>query len=108
MTESTSAELAPEVRVRVRTGSPLSEVFLIDHSFALVSRSVGDLETTVAPGVYKVKATLADALTSPTGEEPAVEYAAESHCAHARRHRAQLRPRASQDHADDHHAGGRV
>jgi hypothetical protein len=42
-------------------GSPLAEVFLIDDDFALVQRSVGDLECDVPPGVYKVKAKLADA-----------------------------------------------
>ena len=63
MTASTSAEPAPEVRITVRAGSPLAEVFLIDHRFALVRRSIGDLETTVAPGVYKIKAKLADAET---------------------------------------------
>ena len=63
MAASTSTEPAPEVRIIVRAGSPLAEVFLIDHHFALVRRSIGDLETTVAPGVYKIKAKLADAQT---------------------------------------------
>ncbi len=63
MSTSTSAEAATEVRITVRTGSPLAEVFVIDHRFALVRRSVGDLEAVVAPGVYKVKAKLADAQT---------------------------------------------
>ncbi|HYP43569.1 MAG TPA: hypothetical protein VEQ66_00035 [Propionibacteriaceae bacterium] len=62
MAPSTSPELRT-VRVVVRTGSPLAEVFLIDHAFALVRRSVGDLDTTVDPGVYKAKAKLADAET---------------------------------------------
>jgi hypothetical protein len=49
-----------EVGLTVRAGSPLAEVFLIDHEFALQKRSVGDLETSVPPGVYKVKATLGE------------------------------------------------
>lgn len=60
MAPSTSPDGAG-VRVRIRTGSPLAEVFLIDHAFALVQRSIGDLEATVRPGVYKAKAKLADA-----------------------------------------------
>ena len=63
MSGSMSAEPASEVRITVRTGSPLAEVFMIDHRFALVHRSVGDLEAVVTPGVYKVKAKLADAQT---------------------------------------------
>ena len=61
MTVSMSAEPASGVRITVRTGSPLAEVFMIDHRFALVHRSIGDLEAVVTPGVYKVKAKLADA-----------------------------------------------
>jgi hypothetical protein len=49
------------VRVHVEAGSPLAELFLIDHDLALVARSVGDLELDVAPGVYKVKAKLGEA-----------------------------------------------
>lgn len=60
MDRSTSSE-APGVRVTVHAGSPLAEVFLIDHEFALVRRSIGDLDARVKPGVYKVKARLADA-----------------------------------------------
>jgi hypothetical protein len=50
------------VRVRVTTGRDLAEVFLVDHEFALVARGVGNLDATVAPGVYKIKAQLGDAL----------------------------------------------
>jgi hypothetical protein len=50
-----------EVRLKVRAGSPLAEVFLIDDAFALVDRSVGDLDVEVPPGVYKVKSKLGDA-----------------------------------------------
>lgn len=50
------------VRVRVTTGRDLAEVFLVDHEFALAARGVGNLDATVAPGVYKVKAQLGDAL----------------------------------------------
>jgi hypothetical protein len=50
-----------ELHLKVTAGSPLAEVFLIDDDFVLVERSVGDLECDVPPGVYKVKAKLADA-----------------------------------------------
>jgi hypothetical protein len=50
-----------ELHLTVTAGSPLAEVFLIDDDFALVKRSVGDLECEVPPGVYKVKAKLGDA-----------------------------------------------
>ena len=54
--------MSPErVRLTVEAGSPLAEVFVIDHAFALVKRSIGDLECEVEPGVYKVKAKLGDA-----------------------------------------------
>jgi hypothetical protein len=33
----------PKVRLDVTVGSALAEVFLIDHEFTLVNRSVGDL-----------------------------------------------------------------
>src|SRR5215210_4402406 len=51
------------VRLRVMTGSDLAEVFLIDRTFALVDRSIGELDRTVAQGVYKVKARLGDVAT---------------------------------------------
>jgi hypothetical protein len=51
------------VRLRVTPRSPLAEVFLIDHEFTLVARSVGALDTKVEPGVYKVKARLGDETT---------------------------------------------
>jgi hypothetical protein len=51
------------VRLRVSAGSPLAEVFLVDRDFALVGRAIGELDVTVAPGVYKVKAKVADAST---------------------------------------------
>lgn len=57
------AENGGEVELTVTAGSPLAEVFLIDHAFALVDRSVGDLNVTVPQGVYKVKATLGEAST---------------------------------------------
>ena len=52
---------SPEVHLTVTAGSPLAEVFLINEDFALVKRSVGDLECDVAPGVYKIKSKLGDA-----------------------------------------------
>jgi hypothetical protein len=50
------------VRLKLTAGSPLAELFVIDHDFALVDRAIGDLDCTVKPGVYKVKAKLADAV----------------------------------------------
>jgi hypothetical protein len=50
------------VRLTVTTGSPLAEVFLVDHDFALTERAIGDLDRTVKQGVYKVKAKLGDAV----------------------------------------------
>jgi hypothetical protein len=50
-------------RLHVEAGSPLAEVFLIDHDFELVERSVGDLTADVEPGVYKVKARLGETTT---------------------------------------------
>jgi hypothetical protein len=47
-----------KVRLRVAVGNPLAEVFLIDHGFTLVARSVGNFDATVEPGVYTVKARL--------------------------------------------------
>jgi hypothetical protein len=49
------------VALRVTTGNPLTEVFLIDHAFALVDRSIGELEARVTPGVYTVKVRLGEA-----------------------------------------------
>jgi hypothetical protein len=51
------------VKVSVTAGSPLAELFLVDHDFALVDRAVGTLEAKVPQGVYKVKATLGEAMT---------------------------------------------
>lgn len=58
---STSTDDLAKVRVQVTTGDPLAEVFLVDHAFALVERSVGELDRDVTPGVYKVKVRLGDA-----------------------------------------------
>ena len=60
MVPSTSGE-SRGVQISVHAGSPLAEVFLIDHTFALVRRSLGDLTTVVDPGIYKVKVRLGDA-----------------------------------------------
>ncbi len=51
------------VRLQVAPGSPVAEVFLIDHKFVLVHRSVGDLDADVEPGVYNVKARLGEVTT---------------------------------------------
>src|SRR4051812_2887307 len=56
-----SVSPSSEVHLSVTAGSPLAEVFLIDDQFALVARSLGDLDCEASPGVYKVKATLGDA-----------------------------------------------
>jgi hypothetical protein len=56
------SENGTDVEVTVKAGSPLAEIFLIDHAFALVDRSVGDLKATVPQGVYKVKAALGEAV----------------------------------------------
>lgn len=61
MASSPFLEQTGGVRLEVTAGSPLAEVFLINHAFALVDRSIGDLDSTVEPGVYKVKARLGDA-----------------------------------------------
>lgn len=50
-----------ELQLSVTAHSPLAEIFVIDDQFALVDRSIGDLDCRVSPGVYKVKAKLADA-----------------------------------------------
>jgi hypothetical protein len=50
------------VRLKLTAGSPLAELFVIDRDFALVTRAIGDLDCRVKPGVYKVKAKLADAV----------------------------------------------
>lgn len=52
MSASTSAS---SVALRVDTGSPTAEIFLIDHRLALIERAVGVLETKQPTGVYKVK-----------------------------------------------------
>lgn len=53
--------LSDELQLSVTARSPLAEIFVIDDQFALVDRSIGDLDCRVSPGVYKVKAKLADA-----------------------------------------------
>jgi hypothetical protein len=50
------------VELKVKVGSPLAEVFVIDRAFELVQRAIGDLVCNVEPGVYKVKAKLGDAI----------------------------------------------
>jgi hypothetical protein len=52
-----------KVTLTVTAGSTLAEIFLIDHAFRLVNRSVGDLQAQVPPGAYKVKAALGEAAT---------------------------------------------
>ena len=48
--------------LKVTAGSPLAELFLVDHDFALVNRGIGELDCTVESGVYKLKAKLGDAI----------------------------------------------
>ena len=52
------AEQTGLVALQVTTGNELTEVFLIDHTFALVDRSIGGLSKLVTPGVYTVKVRL--------------------------------------------------
>ena len=61
------------VRLHVSVGddAPLAEVFLIDHKFALIDRSVGDLDARVEPAVYTVRARLGDKVA----ERPVVLFA---------------------------------
>ena len=54
---------AGSVRLQVTTGSDLAEVFVIDRTFALVERAIGNLDRTVPQGVYKVKARVGDVAT---------------------------------------------
>ena len=61
MPSSPFREDVARVQLQVETGSPLAEVFLIDHAFALVDRAIGCLNTEVDPGVYTVKARVGDA-----------------------------------------------
>ena len=58
MASSSFPDAPATVRLRVSVDSPLAEVFLVDHAFALIERSVGDLEAAVEPGVYTVRARL--------------------------------------------------
>jgi hypothetical protein len=51
-----------KVHLSLTAGSPLAELFLVDHAFNLVQRSVGRLDAEVEQGVYKVKAQLNDAI----------------------------------------------
>ena len=60
MLSSPFSEAPRTVRLQVTAGSPLAEVFLIDHEFALAARSVGNLDAEIEPGVYKVKAWLGE------------------------------------------------
>ena len=52
------AEQTGLVALQVTTGNELAEVFLVDHAFALVDRSIGGLSKLVTPGVYTVKVRL--------------------------------------------------
>jgi hypothetical protein len=54
-TSPSSDHSGTRVALRVETGSPTAEIFLIDHRLSLVERAVGVLETTQPAGVYKIK-----------------------------------------------------
>jgi hypothetical protein len=56
------AEQTGPVALRVTAGNPFIEVFVVDHAFALVARSIGELQARVTPGVYTVKVRLGDAM----------------------------------------------
>lgn len=61
MQSSPFSDAGGTVHLHLTAGSPLAEVFLIDHEFALVSRAVGELHADVEQGVYKVKAQVGEA-----------------------------------------------
>jgi hypothetical protein len=65
MAPSPFREGVSSVHLDVACGDdPLAEVFVIDHAFGLVERTVGrDLSVDLEPGVYKVKARLGDTTT---------------------------------------------
>ena len=56
------AEQTGLVALQVTTGNELTEVFLVDHTFALVDRSIGGLSKLVTPGVYTVKVRLGNVM----------------------------------------------
>ncbi len=62
---SSSPKASALVRVRVSVNDS-SEVFLVNHAFELVSRSVGPLDDAVPPGLYKVKFRHGDLLRQET------------------------------------------
>lgn len=61
MTASSFGEARGAVGLHLEAGSPLAELFVVDHAFNLVDRAVGTLDVRVEPGVYKVKAQLGEA-----------------------------------------------
>ena len=61
MQPSPFSDAGGTVHVHLTAGGPLAEVFLIDHSFSLVSRAIGVLDADVEQGVYKVKGQLGEA-----------------------------------------------
>jgi hypothetical protein len=65
------SDASAPIRLHVSVGSPLAEVFLIDHKFALIDRAVGDLDARVEPAVYTVRARLGDKVV----ERPVVLFA---------------------------------
>jgi hypothetical protein len=44
----------PQVKVDIRA-EPATEIFLLDHEFRLRAQGVGQVKTTVEPGLYKIK-----------------------------------------------------
>lgn len=61
MTASPFGEARGTVGLHLKAGSPLAELFVVDHAFNLVDRAVGELDVQVEPGVYKLKAQLGEA-----------------------------------------------
>ena len=52
---SRSANAEAMVRLTINAGDPAAEIFVIDGQFGLVAQGLGYMETTVAPGLYKIK-----------------------------------------------------
>jgi hypothetical protein len=58
MPTSTSPDQTSPVTLRIETGNPAAEVFLLDPQLQLVARGVGSLVTRQIPGVYKIRVRL--------------------------------------------------
>ena len=45
----------PSYALRVASGDPTAEIFVLDSAFGLLQRAIGELDTRLKPGIYKVK-----------------------------------------------------